>query len=151
MSENNDIYSVQSTGRANTSVRTIDSTLRLYSPFDYAMLTRGNIEFKNSAKVDWINYQEDDWPARIGTLSTLNSAIMLKSGSIINGDAMVGVGGNPDTVITSKSGVTITGGTYPLTYEPEFPPVVVPDYDAAGIPVGNWHRITRISSIPPGP
>ena len=135
VSESNNIYSVQSTGHANNSIRTIDSTLRLYSPFDYAMLMRGNIELKNTAKVDWINYQADDWPARIGTLSTLTSAIMLKSGSIINGDAMVGVGGNPDTVITSKSGVTITGGTYPLTYEPELPPVVVPDYDLSGNPV----------------
>jgi hypothetical protein len=48
---------------------------------------------------------------------------------------MVGVGGNPDSVITTKTAVTITGGAYPLTYEPEFPPVVVPDYDMLGYPV----------------
>jgi choice-of-anchor A domain-containing protein len=49
------------------------------------------------------------------------------NGSTINGDAFVGVSGNPDVVITSKANVSITGGTYPLSYEPEFPLVDIPD------------------------
>jgi hypothetical protein len=146
VSENSSIYSVQGTGRAGSSVHTINTTLRLYSPFDYAMLTRGNIELKNTARVDWINNQPDDWPARIGTLSTTPSAILLKNGSIINGDAMVGVGGNPDEVITSKTDVTITGGTYPLMYEPELPPVVVPDFVATAPSQGIIDTTRTISS-----
>jgi hypothetical protein len=130
--ESNDVYYVEAVGHAVNSIHKIHSSLRLYSPFDYAMLTRGPIELKNTGKLDWINYQPDDWPARIGTLSIAQSAVLLMNGSNINGDVMVGVGGNPDEVITSKSGVVITGGTYPLTSEPPLPEVNVPEYDLNG-------------------
>ena len=124
--ESNDVYSVEAVGHAVNSVHTIHSTLRLYSPFDYAMLTRGPIELKNAARVDWINYQPDDWSARIGTLSVAQSAVTLMYGSFINGDVMVGVGGDPDEVLTTKSGVEITGGAYQLTSEPPLPAIDVP-------------------------
>jgi hypothetical protein len=128
VTEDNNVYSVEGTGRAGNSVHTINTDLRLYSPFDYAMLVKGNIDLKNGGKLDWINYNADDWPARMGTMSTTNSSIILMNGSTINGDVMVGMGGNPDSVITTKTAVTITGGTYPITNDPELPPVVVADF-----------------------
>ena len=147
VSENSSVYSVHGTGRSGASVHNIDTTLRLYSPFDYAMLTRGNIEMKNTGRVDWINYEDDDWPARIGTLSISPSAIVLKNGAIINGDAMVGVGGDPDEVITTKTDVTITGGTYPLTYEPELPVVTAADTGLESAPSqGTINSTTTISA-----
>jgi hypothetical protein len=127
VSKNNNVYSVHGTGEAGGSIHTIDSKLRLTSPFDYALLTRKKLELKNAAKIDWYHNKAGDWPAKIGTCSISEGAVLLMNGSTINGDVMVGVNGDPDKVVTNKAGTTITGDTYSLTSEPELPAVVVPD------------------------
>jgi hypothetical protein len=145
VSESNDVYSVQSTGHAGNSTHSIHSTLRLGSPFDYALLARKSIEFKNSAKLDWLNNKSNDWLPRIGTCSIASGAIVLMNGSVINGDIMVGVGGEPDEVLTTKTGVTITGGAYTLTSEPDLPTVSVP-VSVAGASSQGKINTTRVIS-----
>jgi len=138
VTEKDNIYSVEGTGKSLNHTHTINSTLRLISPFDYALLTRNTIELKNSGKVDWYNNRPGDWPLQVGTISTAAGDITLMNGSTINGDVIVGVGGDPTVVINGKSGAIITGATYPLTYVPPLPSVIVPDPVAsmsAGAPI----------------
>ena len=81
---------------------------------------------KNGATVGWYNYDADDGDMQIGTNSTEPGSIVLKNTSIIDGDIFVGMGGNPDDVITDN-GAAVNGSTFALTqiYEPS--PVTVPE------------------------
>ena len=127
VTENNNIYTVQGTGKSLNNTHTINSILRLTSPFDYALLTRNTIELKNSAKIGWYNNKPGDWPMKVGTTSTATSDITLMNGATIDGDVMVGVGGDPEAIINGKSSAVITGDAYPFTYIPPLPSVIVPD------------------------
>jgi hypothetical protein len=131
VSKDSGIYSVQGTGRAGNRVRVINSTLRLYSPFDFAVFARGELELKNSAVVDWYNNQPGDWPLQVGTASAGAGAVTLMSGTTINGDIIVGVGGDPNVVVNSKTGILVTGDVYPFLYEPVLPPVTAPTLPSA--------------------
>ncbi|MBN2020128.1 MAG: hypothetical protein JW749_07885, partial [Sedimentisphaerales bacterium] len=95
---------------------------------DYALFARDAIELKNSANVNWINKQPDDWPLQVGTNSTNNGAITLKSNTTIEGDVIVGVGGNPYNVINGiyDSSVNITGQVYSMFSNAVLPSVSVP-------------------------
>jgi hypothetical protein len=126
VSKNAGVYNVLGRGRSGRSLRTINATLRLYSVFDYALFAKDSLELKNSATVDWINNQPGDWPLQVGTDSTDSGAITLKNGTIIDGDVVVGIGGNPDEVIDAGAGVTITGDTYAMFSDAVLPPVYVP-------------------------
>ncbi|MBN2020127.1 MAG: hypothetical protein JW749_07880 [Sedimentisphaerales bacterium] len=123
------VYTITGTGRGVRTSRVVESTLRLYSPFDYAVLTRSSLELKSSATVDWYNNQADDWPLQIGTTSTASGAITLLSNTTVNGDIVVGAGGDPASVISSSG--TITGNIYPMISNPELPTITVPDWLAA--------------------
>ncbi len=122
---NSGLYTIQGTGRAGNGVRTVNCTLRLYSPFDFAVFARDSIELKNGTVVDWYNNDADDWPLQVGTSSTNDDVVILKNGTTINGDVVVGMGGNPDDII-NDSGANITGDTYAMSYEPELPSIAVP-------------------------
>lgn len=124
--KNAGIYTVQGTGRSGVSVRTVNGVLRLYSPFDYAIYARNTLELKSTTIVDWYNSEPDDWPLQVGTSSTSADAITLMSGTKINGDVVVGMGGDPESVINSKISVIITGDTYPMFSHPELPTITVP-------------------------
>jgi len=84
------VYTVTASGRASRSTRTLNCSLRLYSPFDYAVFTRGNLELKSSTTVNWYNNQPGDWPLQVGTASTADGAISILNGATVNGDVLVG-------------------------------------------------------------
>jgi len=71
------VYTVTGTGTASGRSRTVNATLRLFSPFDYAIFTRGLLELKSSTTVNWYNNQADDWPLQVGTTSTADGAISI--------------------------------------------------------------------------
>jgi hypothetical protein len=129
------VYTIQGTGRAGNSISVIDTTLRLYSVFDYALFAKDSLELKNSAIIDWVNSQLGDWPLQVGTNSTDSGAITLKDGTVINGDIVVGIGGSPDEVIDAGAGVTITGDTYAMFSNAVLPSVYVPAW-LASMPSG---------------
>jgi hypothetical protein len=134
------VYTVRGTGKAAGRTRTVNSTLRLYSPFDYAIFTRNNLDLKSSTRVNWYNNQPDDWPLQVGTSSTADGAIQFMSNATINGDVVVGAGGNPSTVIDSHASVTITGSSYPMISNPVLPTITVPaelEAMALGDPIKN--------------
>ena len=131
VSKTDGVYNVTATGRASRSARTVNCSLRLYSPFDYAVFTRGNLELKSNTTIDWYNNQPDDWPLQAGTASTADGAISILNGATVNGDVLVGAGGDPASVISSSGTVTITGNTYPMMSNPELPSITVPDWLAS--------------------
>ncbi len=127
VTKNGSVYHIQGTGRAGYSSHTVTSSLRLYSPFDYAVFARETLEMKNGSLVDWINNDANDWPLQVGTKSTNTGAVILKNSTTINGDVVVGVGADPEDVINAHSGASYNEA-YSLSYEPALPSVVVPDY-----------------------
>ncbi|GAH43936.1 unnamed protein product [marine sediment metagenome] len=81
---------------------------------------------KSGGTVDWYNFDADDCSMQIGTNSNLVDSIVLQNNSTVNGDVVVGLGGNPDDVIRNN-GATVTGSTTTLTQIVELPSVTVPE------------------------
>ena len=125
-------YHVVSTGICGMTQKQVTCDFELRGPFDAAIFAKENIELKNSARVDWYNNDLSDNPLQVATSSIMPGAVILKNSSYINGDVMVGMNGNPDSVI-ADFGATITGLTghmsevYPMTS------VTVPD-NLIGLP-----------------
>ena len=122
------VYTVQSTGTYNQARKTVICTLRLQSPFESAVFTTGPITLNNSARVDWYNYDADDSVLQIATNKTGDNSITLKNTAVINGDAAVGVGGDPESDIELNGSATIEGQTTALAEEYEFQPVLLPEW-----------------------
>jgi hypothetical protein len=102
-------------------------------------LTKGTLTLKSGTTVDGYNSQDPldtDTDVDIGTQSTLASSIVLNTGVIVDGDIIVGAGGNPDTVIKDL-GATTTGGQYAGTANDPLPQI--------GAPAGLLDRHTDIS------
>lgn len=131
-----DGYVVTSVGKANGQTKTIQVTIALTSPVaeDFAIYSKESIEMKSTSKVSGFNssdLSDNDVAVKIGTESVADGAIDLKSGSTVDGDIVIGAGGDPDSVIKSKSSVTINGEVLylPPYYSLETP--VPPDYTAS--------------------
>jgi len=118
-------YIVESIGRSGLAERKVICTLSLQGPFEPAIFTHTSMNLKNRAVVDGYNYEADNENLQIGTNSIEPAAIDLKTGVTVNGDVVVGVGGDPDFVINS-GWATITGESYALTERYQLPPITVP-------------------------
>ena len=141
----NNGYIVESTGNSGQAQRTVSCTLQLRGPFEAAIFTENGIELKNSAVVDWYNYTADDRIMQIGTNSIVPGSIGLKNSATVNGDVVVGVGGDPSIVI-SNYGATITGDTRALTERYEMPPITLPEWLESMPSSGVIQNETTISS-----
>jgi choice-of-anchor A domain-containing protein len=120
-------YKIESTGICGGYPQTVACTLQLQGPFEAAIFTKEQLELKNSAVVDWYNYTPDDENMKIGTNSIIAGTIVLKNSSLVNGDIVVGLGGNPDAVINNY-GATITGKIHALTEKYPMTSISVPDW-----------------------
>jgi hypothetical protein len=120
-------YTIESIGKSGQAERTVSCVLRLQGPFEAAIFADSSICLKNSARVDGYNYGDDGETLKIGTNSTEPDSIELKNAVTIDGDVVVGAGGDPDVVIDSGWS-RITGGTYALTERYELQSVTVPEY-----------------------
>ncbi len=139
-------YNVVSEGTSSKAVRKIYSTLRLRGPFEFAVFAKDTIELKNGTIIDGFNFDTDDENLKVGTNSIAAGAVTLNNSSVINGDVVVGVGGDPAAVIDMASGVTITGRTYAQTQENELPDVTVPSWLVASPSGGVVKNATTIST-----
>jgi hypothetical protein len=119
-------FTVESIGEAGQAIRTVTATLRLQTPFEYAIFMQGDIILKNGTTIDWYNYDADDEILKIGTDSTDAASVIAKTGVTINGDVIVGFDGDPDVVIDSLNEAVITGEAYAAAEDYEMPPVTVP-------------------------
>jgi len=136
-------YTIESVGTSGDAQRTVSCILKSQGPFEFAVFGDEGAELKNSAVVDWYNYDADDEILKVGTNSTASGALTFKNSSIINGDVVVGMGGNPDVVI-SDFGATITGDTRVTTQENELPSIAVPKW-LESLPSGE--TITNDSTV----
>jgi choice-of-anchor A domain-containing protein len=120
-------YSIESTGICGQNTKTVTCDLRLQGPFEAAIFAEESIELKNSAEVDWYNYNSEDKIMEVGTNSILPGTVILRNSASVNGDIIVGLDGDPDVVINNY-GATITGETRALTQEYPIPSVSVPEW-----------------------
>ncbi len=120
-------YTVESTGIFNETQRTVSCTLQLQGPFEAAIFTKDGMQLNNSAVVDWYNYTEDDKIMQIGTNSIASGSVVLRNSANVNGDVLVGMGGEPSVVINNY-GATVTGDTRALTERYVMQPVTVPEW-----------------------
>lgn len=123
-----DNYIIESVGKSGPSERTVSCSLPLQGPFEYAIFADELITLKSGTSIDWYNYDADEGNLQVGTNSILPDTIVLDISATINGDVVVGAGGDPDgVVIKNDCGGIITGSTYPLTESRSLPPVTVPE------------------------
>ncbi len=120
-------FTVECIGKSGLAEKRITFTLQLQGPFETAIFADTTIDLKNRTIVDWYNYGENEGNLQIGTNSTEPAGIDLKNGVTVNGDVVVGAGGDPDVVINA-TWATITGETYALAQKYELPPITVPQY-----------------------
>ena len=141
-----DGYVIESTGKSGHTEKTVRSVLQLQGPFEFAIFSDEGLDLKASAVVDGYNHDEDDENLKVATNSTIPDSMSLKSSAIVNGDVVVGYGGNPDEVIELKIGATITGEAYAATeiYQP--PPVVPPAWLQSFPSTGTINNNTTITT-----
>jgi len=123
-------YIMQSVGKADQAQRTVYATIGLRGLFEHAILTKGSLVLKSNTVIDGYNSGDPldtDFNVDIGTQSTADSMIVLNSGVNVKGDVLVGIGGDPDTVIKDLGATTGDqfGGTekdpLPLVTPPALP------------------------------
>lgn len=145
ISEDDGVYTIESAGYCGRIEKTVSGVLRFQGLFEYAIFAKGNIDLKAGATVDWYNYGEDDENLKVGSHSTAAGSIALKNKSTVNGDVVVGVGGDPDIVI-NDNGADITGRTYAMMKRQHMPPITVPEW-LGSLPSGRAiKKNTEISS-----
>jgi len=125
-----DGYTIVSVGTDRTRTRTINATLRLKGLFENAIQCRDSIVLKSGTVVDTIDSTISMDPADcdektvIGTNSIGDDKVILNSGVVVDGDVVVGVGGDTSTVIKDLGGTY--DKSYPLSTSVEFPQVSPP-------------------------
>lgn len=122
-----DGYFVESAGRSHWAEKQVSCDLGLQGPFEAAVFADNLLSLYNGTTVDWYNYGADDHFLAVGTNSREAGAIELKSGVTVNGDVVVGVGGEPSTVIDNH-GATVTGTSYASRQKYDLPSIVVPPW-----------------------
>jgi hypothetical protein len=102
-------FIMMSVGKADNAERTVYATIGLKGLFDHAILTKGSLILKSGTVIDGYNSVDPfdtDFNVDIGTQSTADSMVVLNSGVDVNGDVLVGLGGDPDTVIKDLGATT---------------------------------------------
>ncbi len=126
-------YRITSIGRSGLAERKVYCNIeRESSIFEYAVFAQNGIEFKNGVLID--GYDSEIGPyggtnlqsGSVGTNSIKEKDILLHNGTEINGDVVVGPGGDPSEVIHMSGHATITGDTYANGNEKRFPEIIVP-------------------------
>jgi hypothetical protein len=120
-------YTVKSVGEANGKVKTVSTALKLKGLYDYAIFANSNIELKMGTTIDGFNYNADDPLLQIGTNSIAEDAVGLKSFITVEGDVVIGPGGNPDIVVDNKLDATVTGDFVNLPQLWNLPMIEVPE------------------------
>ena len=121
-------YSLQSIGISGEARRAVRAALKLKGLFEFAVGAVADIALKSKTTIDGYNsadLSDTDIDVAIVTNSTSPDEIVLNMGATVNGDVLVGVGGDPEVVIKDQGG-TITGDSYAMTQEIEFPPITAP-------------------------
>ncbi|MHC4727376.1 MAG: DUF7305 domain-containing protein [Planctomycetota bacterium] len=127
-------FIMMAVGRDDNAVRTVYATIGLEGLFEHAILTKGSLILKSGTTIDGYNSQDPfdtNFKVNIGTQSTADSMIVLNTGVNVNGDVLVGLGGNPDTVIKDLG--AITGDQLGGTENDPLPQITPPALPVTGL------------------
>lgn len=157
---NGEDYLITSTGTSNRNQRTVYGITDMTSKYDFGLLVTDFIMLREGSLVDGYDsskgfYGDENSKKyiRIGTTSIAPKEITLKNDVTIEGDVLVGVGGDPDVVIneTPVGGANVRARyamPYPFEWDIKIPPVGLPegeiidfDYDA------NYPEFKGVSTI----
>lgn len=122
-----DGYIIESVGTSGLSEKRVYAILQLEGLFERAILTRETLTLKSGTVVDGYNSLDPldtDSDVDIGTQSTSDASIILNSGVTVEGDVVVGIGGDPDTVIKDLGATT--GDQYAATQNDPLPLITPP-------------------------
>jgi hypothetical protein len=120
-------FAVTSLGKSGRFRRTVQATIGLKGLFEYAILVKEGIVLKADTTIDGYNSSDltdKDIDVQMGTASTTDDIIILNNGIVVNGDVLVGVGGNPADVIVDHGAKT--GNRKMMAEDPDFPPITAP-------------------------
>jgi len=120
--------------------------MELKGIFEYAIYTLGTLTLKSGTTISAYNQQPGDPPLQIGTDSTAAGAITAKTGVTIDGDVVVGPGGDPEVVINNTTEAAISGQTYPSLIKHKTPNTRVPQYLVDMVSSGIINTSTTLSS-----
>jgi len=135
----------KSIGKYGREERTIHCSFPLQGVFEYAIFGDQYVHLKSGGTITCYNCDTDDKSLQVGTNNILAGSLDLKSGAIVNGDAVIGVGGDPDAVISDESG-GIKGNTFIMPKEHELPQVTVPQWLASMPSGGTLHSNKTINN-----
>ncbi len=139
-------YIVQSVGKADNFVRSVCATLRLRGLFEHAILTRGSLVLKSDTVIDGYNSEDPsdtDFKVNIGTQSTADSSVVLNNGVTVKGDILVGLGGDPATVIKDLGATT--GDQFGGTEKDPLPQITPPKLVDTGLDLTAKSEIITIT------
>ena len=122
-----DGYQITSVGTDRNRTHSVNATLRLKSLFEYAILLKDTLIVKSGTTIDGYDSRDPsitDVGLQVATVSTEPDRIILNMGTTVDGEVLVGVGGDTDTVIKDMGATT--QGEFTLLQEPPFPPVTAP-------------------------
>ncbi|MHC4286622.1 MAG: DUF7305 domain-containing protein, partial [Planctomycetota bacterium] len=144
--DGNDLYKLSCAGNSGRFHKKVNCTLEMKGIFEYAIWVAGSLDLKSGTTISAYNQGADDPPLQIGTNSTDSGAITAKTGVTIDGDIVVGPGGDPDVVINNTTEAAITGETYPSLTTHKTPTTIVPQYLADMVSSGSIDTSAAISS-----
>jgi len=144
-------YTISSVGTANQAQRTVYATLGLRGLFEHAILTKETLILKANTVIDGYNSLDPldtDIEVDIGTQSTLDASIVLNSGVTVQGDVVVGTGGDPNTVIDDKGATT--GNRHAATVEDPLPLITPPALTDWGVDITATGEIVTLGPADSG-
>ncbi|OHB66203.1 MAG: hypothetical protein A2Y76_10295 [Planctomycetes bacterium RBG_13_60_9] len=115
-------FSVTSTGALGAAARTIGCRLVSSSVLWSGVTLGTNVSLESNSRIK----ASSGGSRRLRINSIAPDKVYLKSNSVIEGDVMVGPGGDPDTVIALQSGGQVTGERLVAESTLDFPPVIAP-------------------------
>ena len=139
-------YTITATGDYNGTQRIAELLVQAQRGYHYAAFAKNSISLTNISRIDGYNYQDWDFPLKVGTNTTSNGGVSLALNSRINGDIVVGTGGDPQRVIRLRNNSSYTGQGYPASYEYKPGSVVLPAGLAGAPSSGNITGTTTIST-----
>jgi hypothetical protein len=116
-------YAISSTGTSATAARTVQCRVRRVSQLWSGAAVSGSVSMTASSQILPLT-PDDSLVVRTG--SAAPRTISLKSGSMVDGDIIVGTDGDPDSVVSASGRSTVTGTQTTAPAELEFPPVTPP-------------------------
>ncbi|MHC4110808.1 MAG: DUF7305 domain-containing protein, partial [Planctomycetota bacterium] len=146
LADGNDLYTIHSTGKSGWSRKTVNCSLEMKGLFEFAIYVAEDLTLRSGTSVTAYNQGADDPLLQICTNSIEAGAVTCKSGVTIDGDIVIGPGGDPDVVINNTTEATITGESYSSLIKNKPPKINVPQSLLDTVSGGTIDSSTTLSS-----